>query len=392
MTQSRTIIEIFLSSPGEVQSERELITQYAGEWNRLRGRETACHLSILTWQELVAPALGSRSQEVVNAQIGADYDVYLGVFWTRIGTPTGVAESGSIEEFELALERAQEAGHPRIAAVFKKAPIDPSTIDPSQLQKVQTFKERLGQLGAFYREFSDEDSLRNIVNLLFEQLAKDAGADTVTISPKFVGHAKNIRHTAPDIIDEEEDLGLIEVGEKFERQGEMLVERLQLLGDAEVKNTATLQQCVGQMSDLTTVGNLDTKAVKSIVHKSAVGFKELADQYDLSLDELEDVFTEMSRLVEADIRLRLEFSNPDEAAGENIVAMRELASTLATSIDQMDELITSTKQLPPLSSELKKSRNRLGKSREKLKGMLISLRETIENSVEFFEQQSRKDS
>lgn len=168
MSYSARIIEIFLSSPADVQAERDLIAQFAAEWNRLRSRETGSYVAILTWEDLVAPALGNRSQEVVNEQIGADYDVYLSILWTRIGTATGAAESGTVEEFELALERARSEGGPRIAALFKIAPVDPSAIDATQLQKVQEFKGRIGALGAFYREFSDESSLRTIVNLLFE--------------------------------------------------------------------------------------------------------------------------------------------------------------------------------------------------------------------------------
>jgi len=387
MTHSRTVIEIFLSSPDEVEAERELIAQYAAEWNRLRGRETSCHLSILTWQEFVAPALGSRSQEVVNHQIGADYDVYLSIFWTRIGTPTGVADSGTVEECELALERAKEGGRPRIAALFKKAPIDPSTIDPTQLQKVQSFKKRLGEEGAFYREFSDEDSLRNIVNLLFEQLAKNT-MNGGTKRPKMTPSAGN--DAAASEADDDEELGLLEVGERFQELSSVLVERLQDIADEEVKTTETLKSCTQEISDLSALGRLDADAAKAILRRSTEGFRALSDHYERSLDKVDDLFSEMNHLVEADVRLRLEFDDPKEAAGDNIAAMSELAITLTSSIAQMDELITSTRQLPPLSADLRKARNRLGKHRERLKQMLVSLKETTESSVAFFEERSRR--
>ena len=37
--------------------------------------------------EDVAPAFGSEPQEVVNKQI-QDYDIFVGILWHRIGTPT----------------------------------------------------------------------------------------------------------------------------------------------------------------------------------------------------------------------------------------------------------------------------------------------------------------
>ena len=384
MAQSRTIIEVFLSSPDDVQLERDLIVQFAADWNHVRGRDAGCHISILTWQGLVAPAMGSRAQEVVNEQIGTEYDVYLGVFWTRIGTPTGVAESGTVEEFELALDRARTSDRPWIAALFKKAPIDPSTIEPSQLQKVQSFKQRLGELGGFYREFSDENSLRHIANLLFEQLAKNAiSKPTKKDASPSGGH-----ETATAETEEDEELGLIELGEQFEDLAAALVSRLKEVGDQETSNTETLKECTQKISDLTSIGRFDGQAAKTIVRDSAKSLKLLSDFYDRSLDELDDLFSDVSRLVEIDLRLRLEFDDPAEAAAGNIASMRELADTLNVNIGQMDHLIESTRKLPPMSTELKKARNRLIKSRERLKQMLVSLKETIQSSISFFEEQS----
>jgi hypothetical protein len=358
----------------------------------LRGSETACHLSILQWQDLVAPSLASRAQEVVNDQIGSNYDVYLGVFWTRIGTPTGVADSGSVEEFELALERAQQAGRPRIAALFKKAPIDPTAIDPQQLQKVQDFKARLGDMGAFYREFSDSDSLRNIVNLLFEQVSKDALHPEQRSQISSAGNKSSSANqpSSNDENDDEDDegAGLLEVGEQFGEATQRMMSLLGSLGAREEANTDTLRHCSEEISTLVAIGNFDPAVAKANLSKASASLRSLSEFYDEKLDELEDIFPEMSRLIETDLRLRLEFVDPVEAAGDNISSMRELAATLGASIGQMDELIASTKQLPPLSAELRKARNRIGKSRERLKSMLVSLKERIEKGVKFFEENS----
>jgi hypothetical protein len=216
----------------------------------------------------------------VNDQIGSNYDVYLGVFWTRIGTPTGVADSGSVEEFELALERAQQAGRPRIAALFKKAPIDPTAIDPQQLQKVQDCKARLGDMGAFYREFSDSDSLRNIVNLLFEQVSKDALHPEQRSQISSAGNKSSSANqpSSNDENDDEDDegAGLLEVGEQFGEATQRMMSLLGSLGAREEANTDTLRHCSEEISTLVAIGNFDPAVAKANLSKASASLRSLS--------------------------------------------------------------------------------------------------------------------
>jgi hypothetical protein len=48
----------------------------------------------------------------------------VGIFWTRIGSPTGEADSGTLEE----IERVGNAKKP-IMLYFSKVPIEPDKID-----------------------------------------------------------------------------------------------------------------------------------------------------------------------------------------------------------------------------------------------------------------------
>lgn len=178
------------------------------------------------------------------------------------------------------------------------------------------------------------------------------------------------------------------MGEEFERLARILVERLQDLGEEEARNTDMIQNCSAEISNLTSLGRLDADAAKSIVRRSSKSLKGLADHYEQALNTLDDTFAQMSRLVEADIRLRLEFDDPAAVAGANVAAMRELAQTLQISIQQLEDLIATTSQLPPMSTELKKARNKLGRVRGRLRDMLVSLLETVQNSITFFEDET----
>ena len=43
--------------------------------------------------------MGERPQEIINRLV-IKRDILVAIFWTRLGSPTGVATSGTIEEIE----------------------------------------------------------------------------------------------------------------------------------------------------------------------------------------------------------------------------------------------------------------------------------------------------
>jgi hypothetical protein len=91
----------------------------------------------LRWETHAAPDYGTRPQEVINRAIVDECDLLVGIFWTRIGSPTGAAESGTLEE----IERVGKAGKP-IMLYFSKVGIDPDRIEVAQIDKLKAFKEK----------------------------------------------------------------------------------------------------------------------------------------------------------------------------------------------------------------------------------------------------------
>jgi len=52
--------------------------------------------------------MGDRPQAILNKQLGEISNILIGIFWTRLGTHTGQAESGTVEE----IEEFMKAGKP----------------------------------------------------------------------------------------------------------------------------------------------------------------------------------------------------------------------------------------------------------------------------------------
>lgn len=119
-------------------------------------------LELVRWETHSYPALG-RPQGVINEQIGT-YDIFVGIMWKRFGSPTGEAESGTQEEFEIALQQWQKHGTPRICFYFSKAtivpPRTPDEID--QLQKIAAFRTQLMGLGLI-SEYDDASAFSALV-------------------------------------------------------------------------------------------------------------------------------------------------------------------------------------------------------------------------------------
>ncbi len=93
--------------------------------------------SPVRWETHTAPQFGSRPQEIINQAIVDNCDFLLGIFWTRIGTSTGTADSGTLEE----IERVANAGKP-VMLYFSKIGADPDQIDLTQLDRLQAFKQQ----------------------------------------------------------------------------------------------------------------------------------------------------------------------------------------------------------------------------------------------------------
>jgi hypothetical protein len=70
----------------------------------------------------------------------------VGTFWTRFGSPTGVADSGTAEE----IEQFRSAGKP-VLLYFSSTPLSPENVDPQQYQAVLAYRARLASDGLYFQ-------------------------------------------------------------------------------------------------------------------------------------------------------------------------------------------------------------------------------------------------
>ena len=127
MSYIATVIPVMIASPGDVEQEREEVRNAIYNWNDINSKNTSMILNPIGWETHGAPEMGDRAQALINKRLLTDCDLLIAVFWTRIGTPTGSYESGTVEE----IERHMAEDKPTMI-YFSKTPIDYSKVDRDQ--------------------------------------------------------------------------------------------------------------------------------------------------------------------------------------------------------------------------------------------------------------------
>jgi hypothetical protein len=176
------VYRILIASPSDVEEEREIAVRVIQEWNDLYSHSRRIVLLPLRWETHTAPEFGMRPQEVINRAIVDQCDLLVGVFWTRIGSPTGQADSGTLEE----IERVGKAEKP-IMLYFSKVPIDPETIDLQQNETLKGFKAKSYPKGLVesYKsiiEFRDKFAKQLELKVRDLQKADEAGRSPLSVN------------------------------------------------------------------------------------------------------------------------------------------------------------------------------------------------------------------
>ena len=170
---NKRIIKCFIASPGDTAEERNICEKVFDEINSGIGVPYEFMLQSLRWEADVHPGIGDDGQAVINQQIDGEYDLFIGIMYTKFGTPTKRAGSGTEEEFNNAYERALKLKNMEIMFYFNDSPINPSKIDLTQYQKVVAFRNNVVAQKCMYSMYNGlqdfEDKLRKHLNLYFNK-------------------------------------------------------------------------------------------------------------------------------------------------------------------------------------------------------------------------------
>lgn len=191
MAYDAKTIEIMIASPSDVVRERQIVRDVIAQWNAVHSRREGVCLMPIGWETHSSPELSGRAQELINERVLKHADLLVGIFWTRVGSPTGKSVSGSIEE----IEKHREAGKP-VMLYFSTAPVSPSNLDNDQLQELEKFKDWARGEGLIetYEDPADfADKFRNHLQLTLQanehlhRTSQDGAPDFAAIFERSLG-------------------------------------------------------------------------------------------------------------------------------------------------------------------------------------------------------------
>lgn len=367
MPKTYTALRVLMASPDDVAEERSLVEEVIDEYNRINN-SLDLRLEPVGWEQDVIPELGADPQAIINDQIAGDYDIFIGILWTRFGTPTPRASSGTKEEFDLAYQRFLDAPDTlRIMIYFSECPTNPAELDPEQVRLVQEFRREVGNKG-IYSTYKTRDEFKNLVRLHLSKQAQGWGKSwgTSEESPSRVTSSASRIASEPSRDDssgvDEGLLDLIEQGsEAMAKSGQIITrinESVERLSQALTRRTAELKAASSSK---------DTRLVKRFVDRAADDLLTFSDQVDSEIPLFADMYgTALDAFGRSAVLLPEIGPSDAEAVRKSGDAVGALIESMESGKASMESLNQSVGSIPPMTTHMNRARTRAVSTLENL--------------------------
>lgn len=371
MAKKRTILEVFVASPSDVNPEREVLGEVVSEFNSTWGEGHEVRLDLIKWETHSRPAVGQDAQSFINQQIGDEYDIFIGIMWGRFGSETPRAGSGTQEEFQRVYSRLRDGEKVEVMFYFKDAGIPPSKIDGSQLEKVQAFKKQISEEhGGLYADFETTDDFRTKVRLHLSRVVQDwfksNAGENQPDKPRTIERVEKPEESNPlanlDALEHEDSeigyMDLVDIATTAMDAVAHITDRITNatleLGIKISKRSEALQPF-----KVRTRTKSDFRKIKRIQNDAALDLEQFVKRLSLEIPDFQqqssiamDAFGKVAMLTDFDI----------EGGGEGTDAARSGINSLLVSMDSAFSSVTgfreSMNDLPNMTTEFNRAKRR----------------------------------
>jgi len=354
MARSETVVTAFLASPSDVEAERAKLEDVVQELNLTWSKTLGMRLDLLRWETHAYPGVGHDAQDVINQQIGDEYDIFIGIMWGRFGSSTERADSGTEEEFRRARERHEKNPHVRIMFYFKDAPIAPSKLDPEQLTKLQSFKRSMGEEGVFYWTFQTIEQFEGLLRMhLARQVQDFLGGSTRRVKADSPSPANDLAQ--PD----DDEPGILDLMEVFEERFRTVNEIVTRIGAATEQLGQKMNQRTSEIKDATGAGDRDLSRseAKRLINKAADDMNQYVMRAGAEIPILRDA---LSDGIHALGRAATMVVDLDEGDLAKVKEGREAVTTLEVALAGAHESVSGFRHvihsLPRMTTMLNKAK------------------------------------
>lgn len=393
MERYRKVLKLFIASPSDVLDERRVAREVVQSINTAWSEATGVFIEVVEASTYARPGFGQDAQDVINEQIGTDYEIFVGIMWSRFGTPTKRADSGTEEEFLRAYDRLKtDPSALEVMFYFKNTPIAPDDIDLDQLRSVNRFKDKVNQLGGYYFTFRNTSDFQQHLHLHLSQIIQKherAGRrkkkperveleETPTMHMEIFGdEGEGMEiHISSEPFYEQEDLGFLDYWEIFESNFDRLKEVVAKISDSLVVFTARIGERIDEFVQLLDKGPVSIRQVRPISRRSAKDFLSFQVEIGGQPKAFEESFKSGMDAALKAIDLSSEDLELDaEEIGKAIESTNALVESLSLARKAFLELMDAVGSLPRLSKEFNAARR---KTSETISELEVEFAEALE--------------
>ena len=180
MSYQAKVLRVMIASPSDVSEERIIAKEVIHNWNAIHSASRNLILLPVCWEDnIAAESKPVPAQSIINKKILNDSDIVIGIFWTRLGSPTNKSSSGTVEEL------MEHINSGKLAMIYFSSKFtDPNKIDIKQINSLNEFKEKCSKNSGIYGIFDDTNIFRTT---LFNDLQLHLNSD------EFWENTKNAR-------------------------------------------------------------------------------------------------------------------------------------------------------------------------------------------------------
>lgn len=374
MPRNTVIVQVFVASPSDVADEREILDSVVSEWNRTWSQSLGVSFELIKWETHVRPGFSVDPQAVVNSQITDDYDVFLGVFWSRVGTPTARAQSGSIEEFERAYDRFVRTGSPEIMIYFKEAPLAPSKIDGAQFTRLQEFRKSLATKGGLLSEFENAEGFEASLRTHLSAVAQRFARAPVGLPTPALQSSRLVQATAQEI-----DYGLVDYLEIYEARTRDMTAAISIVNEA----TGMIGgQLTNRNLELRSDGCSDSQSARRHMKQVADDMLRYAKTLDVQFQTFASARQEAFDALSSAVALMPDFPSEHEHLRTLSLSLLGTIEAASAARDGLSGMCNAAKSIPRISKELNGAKRAVVWSLEKFIMEFGSTEFTVKNIIE----------
>ncbi|MDP4533378.1 hypothetical protein Q9252_14615 [Marinobacter salarius] len=362
MPRNETVISVFVASPSDVSEERKALESVVHELNKTWSKNLNLRIDLIKWETDVHPGFGAYSQDVINEQINDEYDVFIAMFWGRIGSPTHKAASGTIEEFDRAYRKyTANKDSVDIMVYFKDQPLPPSKIDYDQLKNIQNLQSELGEKGSLYWMFENTEDFESLLRTHLSMVAQKWSSKYSSAHQEISTTLDIAIREEAKSIDESDDYGLLDFIEIYEDRMFDMTSALAAMTEATEKIGHQFNRRADEISALKDAGeHSDPKKARRVIKLSSDDMERYSEimelQIKLTAESREEAFDALSKALSVYVDFKDEENTADlNDLEDSLMQMRDAAGG---TIGGLSGFRGTVANLPRLTIQINKAKRR----------------------------------